>query len=131
MPQATPNVGANSLSYETSLPEPAAKTARETVPSRVEPILVVHTVNMATKDVDGTAVESDSDATEHKLQPPSKSVPKLSLDTRRGIKRVLADLNVVKRIDVEAIVENRLKKKMSTLQLHIVKILESVLSRTH
>lgn len=58
-----------------------------------EPVLAGHTVKRAGKEKIGIVVESQSDATEHKLQLQSASVFEPSSDTRSTIKRPLAHFN--------------------------------------
>lgn len=45
--QATESLAGNSLSFQTTLPEPAVTTSKETAPSFIERIVAVHTVTRA------------------------------------------------------------------------------------
>lgn len=88
MQRATPDVGVNSLSYETELLEPAAMAANEPALSFNERILAVQTVIRATEDMASTVVESDSDDTKHRPQQPSTSFTKQLSDTRSEMERI-------------------------------------------
>lgn len=57
-------------------------------------------------------------------QPPSRTVAKLSLDTRSGNEFVLSDLNDVKKANAEGIVESRLNKWINTLQSQIMRAVQ-------
>lgn len=117
----TTDAGSKSLSYETVLLEPAAKTVKEVDPSFMKRMLATSTINRATEDMTGTVIDSDSDTFEYKqLQLPKSFVKPLS-DTRSDILRVLANLGVVMKTDVEAIVKTRLANWTCTLQAYIVK----------
>lgn len=59
-------MGAKSLSLETALPEPAVTTSKGRAPSFMEHVMAKHTVTKANEDMNGTIVESDSDAIDYK-----------------------------------------------------------------
>lgn len=64
----------------------------------------------------GTVIESNSDVILYKVQTPVKTVVKSSPHWRSEIESVPADLGVVKKADIEAIVESYMKIWTSTLQ---------------
>lgn len=78
--------------FDTALPEPAAKTIKETAPSFMERVMAAHRVNKANQDVTGTVVEDDSEATDYKLQSPAKSVDMPPCYRRSKIEWALADI---------------------------------------
>lgn len=67
-----------------------------------------------------TIVDRDSDATDYKLQPSSKSVANLPSDMGSEMDRTIADLSVMKKTDVEARVGNFLTKWTNILQSHVI-----------
>lgn len=62
--------------------ESTVTVGKEAAPSFMEPFVAVHTVTRAAEDMGGTVVESNSDDTEHKSKPPSKTVVNPSPNTR-------------------------------------------------
>lgn len=65
----------------------------------------MHTITIANKDMAGTPVKSDADATDYKLQPPSRYVVRPLSDKRSEVERTLAALEAVTKTDVKTIVE--------------------------
>lgn len=51
-----------------ALQEPEVMTSKETAPLIIERVMDAHTVTEANKDMNGTVIEIDSDATEYKPQ---------------------------------------------------------------
>lgn len=92
----------------TTLTEPAIKAGKEGYLSFMQSFLAVYTVPNDAEYMTDNVVERDSEDTEHKLHPPSKSGVKSSPDTRSEIEQVLADLSGVTKTDVKVIVESRL-----------------------
>lgn len=90
-------------------------------------MLAGHTVAKATEGMNETVVEIYSDATEYKPQVPSKSIVEPSSDIRSEIGHTLADISVVTKTDVKAIVENLLTKWTNTQHLQIFKAGDSTL----
>lgn len=68
--RAACDVGAKSRSYNTELTEPSVTAGKEAAPYSMKRILEVHTVIHSAKNMAGTVVDSDSDATGHKSKPP-------------------------------------------------------------
>lgn len=68
------------------------------------------------EDMDGTVVESDSNASEQKQKPTSKFVVELPSNMKSEIERALDDHGVGTKTDVEAIVQSSLTKWTITLQ---------------
>lgn len=101
---------------ETPVQKPAVTTIFETVMTIMEWMKAAHTVSQANEDTTDTILESDSNITDHKPQPPSKSVFKAPPDTKRWIERALADPGVVTKINIEVIVKNCRTKWTTTLQ---------------
>lgn len=66
--QATSAMHARSESHETALAEPGVTAGKEAVPSFMEHVLALHTVNCAAEDMPDAIVESDSNDKVHKLQ---------------------------------------------------------------
>lgn len=87
----------------------------------MERSLPVHISTRAAENMAGTVVQSDSDDTEHKLQHPSKTIVKSLPDTRSKTAQLSADLGVMTKNDVEAIVKSHLTQWTSNLQSQIVK----------
>lgn len=96
------------LSPETALLDYAVLINNGTAPSFMERVMAEHTVIKASKVMAGTVVERNSDATEFKLQPPSKLIVKLWSDIGSETKRSVADLSVVVKTNVAAIGEDGL-----------------------
>lgn len=84
-----------------------------------EGMMAAHTVTRANEDMDGTVVESDSDADDYKPQLQSKSVHNPPSDMKSDVECSLADLDVVTNTDDEEIVYNGLTKGTNTLPLQI------------
>lgn len=82
------------------------------------------------KSMSSTSVERESKNTEHKREPPLKIIVKSSPAMRSKIEPVWGDLRVMKIAEMRKIVECRLKKWNSTLQVPTMKDL-SLLSTTH
>lgn len=123
--RVTPDICAKSGLHETVLTEPVVTAGEEAAPSFMERVLELHTVTCAAEDMAATVVESGSDDTQHKPQPPSKTVVMSSPDTRSEMEHALADAGFMTNADVEAIVEIRLTKWTSTPQSQIVEAVES------
>lgn len=115
-------------SFETALHEPAVTSNKERASSVMKRVMAGPTVTRASKET-GTLVESVSDTTNYKLQPPSTSVARLLSNITSEIEPVWADLGILLKTNVEAIVENSLTKWKSTLQLQIFKAVESTFKR--
>lgn len=128
--QATPNVKAEYRLYRTCLREPAVNAGNEAAPSFMERVLALHTVTHAAKDMARTVFESESHGTEHKPQTASKTVGKSSPDLGSEIDFVLTDIVVVTKAIVDTIVESSPTNCTSTLQLQIVKAVESTFEDT-
>lgn len=109
MHQATPEVGARSLPYDTSLPEPVVTITKHAASLFMDPALAAHIFIQTAKDVTGTIVVSDSDYPEPKPQLLLKSIVRSISDTRREIEAVLGDFGIVMESNVETIVENHSK----------------------
>lgn len=109
-------LGAKSQCFQNAFLQPSVTTSKETVSSFTESAMAGHTVPKATEDMVGTVVGSESDATDYKLQLPSRYVVKLPLGTRIEVEQALADFSVVTKTNVEVIFENRLTKWTKTLQ---------------
>lgn len=62
LPQSTFNMGENTPSFKTALPEPTLITNEETAPSLMKRAMDGHAVMEANKDMAGTFVESSSNA---------------------------------------------------------------------
>lgn len=112
------------LSFETALQELTGKNSMETALLFMERVMGVHTVKRANEYMGCNIVETDSDATDYKLQQQVESISKLSPNRKSEIQRALADLGVVMRTKVEAILENRLIKWTSKPQLQIDRALK-------
>lgn len=72
----TADVGAKTPSFKIPLLETVVTTSKETGTSVIERVMAVHKDTKATKDIAGTAVENDSNATDCKLQLLLRSVIK-------------------------------------------------------
>lgn len=94
------DVGTKTSSFDTAFPNPSITTIKETSPSFKELMMAEHTVTHASEYMAGIVDESDSDFTNHKLRPPSKSAIKLASETRSEIERTLADFGVEARTDI-------------------------------
>lgn len=80
----------------------------------MERVFATYNVTSDTEGISGTVIESNYKAIEHKAQ-------LLTLcDTRSNIERIFVDTGIVTKTNVEGIVEIRLSKLTSTLQLQIV-----------
>lgn len=91
----------------------------------MKPFLGVQTARCATEYMVGTTVESDSDDTKHKSQPSLKAVGRSPPEMRIKIADLLDSLGVMTKADAEAMLESHLTKWTSTVQLQIVKAVES------
>lgn len=105
--------------------KPAVTTNWKTAPTIVERLMAAHSITRAIENMACTVVQSDSDATGDRPQPPSNSVIKPPLDMRRELKRALAHLSIMTKTDVEAIVQNRLTKCTNNLESLIFKSVDS------
>lgn len=112
---------------ENILLEPAATATKDVAPSFSERLLVAHTVMSTVEGMTRSVVESDFDNTENKPQPPSMFVAKSSTDTRSEIERILADLGIVTKAEVQSIVGTPMTKWTSRLQLLIFNAVEPTL----
>lgn len=108
--QAATNVGATSGSCKNAFKVFAFTVEKLAAPSFMERVLAVHTVTCAAEDMAGTFFESNSDNTQHKSPPQSRTVWKFYSNTRSEIEDVLVDLGVVTKADVEPIVKSLLTK---------------------
>lgn len=91
----------------------------------MERVMNADTFTKAEEDATGMVVEGDSDATDYKLQPPSKSVCKPLSDMRSKMESALADIGVQAKNELGAIVEIRRSKWTHSLQLEIIKDVQS------
>lgn len=73
--------------------------------SFTERVLAPYRVTITADNVADTVIKSYSDDTKQKQQRPSKTIFKLSLDERSEVAHVLADLRVVTKAGVAAIVK--------------------------
>lgn len=76
----------------------------------MEPVMAVHTVTKASKDVAASIVESASDASDYRPPPPSKSIIKQPSYSTIQIECKLADFGVGTKTNLEGFVEIRLTK---------------------
>lgn len=89
------DVGTKNPLFEVVLQEPGVMISKEPAPSILERHNSAHTFKKANEDMYGTLVESESDATDYKLPPLSKSVVEPPYETRSELYREFADLCVV------------------------------------
>lgn len=92
----------------------------------MERVLATHTVTGSAESMSAPVLDSDSDDTKNKLQLPSNTVVRSSSNTKSKIEHVLANLDVLTKVYVEAIHESCLTKWTSTLQSQI-KVAEQAL----
>lgn len=95
LPQAAVDVVVKIISIETTLPNSAVTDNKEISPSSMKRVMAGHTVTNAKKYIDGTVVESNSEATAYKPQPLPKTVVKLPSYVWSKIQQALADLRVL------------------------------------
>lgn len=115
--RATPARGAKTRSYGTELTETTINVGKELELSLIGCFLPKHTVLSDAEVMTGTVVETNCDGTERHLQPLLKTFFKSSHNTEREMDLALTNLRVVTKADVEGIVESRLTKWTSTLQV--------------
>lgn len=101
---ATVEVAVKTLSFKTILLEPAVTINRETVPWYIERLMAAHTVTKSSEDMDGTVIKSDSDPAGYELLTPSKPIVKPQCNMRSEIEQAMANLGVLTKPDVKAIV---------------------------
>lgn len=88
-----------------------------------------HSMSCATENMAGTVIQSDSNSTDPKPQPHSKTMVNSSLDTKGGMEPVLAYIREITKTDFRVIVETRLTRCTSALQSQIMKFVESTIRR--
>lgn len=125
--RANVDVGAKAPSFETVLPKPAVMASSKTAPSSLEHVMAARTIMKGNKNMAGTVVERNYDATDYNLEIAWKPVVKPSFDMRSNFERALVDPGVVSKTNVEAIVENCFTKCKDTLQSQIVKAVKCTL----
>lgn len=114
-----------------ALREHSVMTNKKMAPSFIERVMAVHTVTTGDGDMAGTVIKSDSDTTNYKLQPTSKSIITLASDTRSKIERAFADVSVLTKTDVERMVENRLTKWTNSVKWQTFKAVESTFENAY
>lgn len=124
-PRTITDTGTKSFPYEAALREATVVTYREVASSSTRLPLAACSTRDATEDITGSVVEIDSDGAERKLQLQDESVVNSLFDTRRKIEGVLANLDVMRKAEIDLIVEIRMAKLTDSLQSHIIKAAES------
>lgn len=92
-----------------------------------EPVWPAHAVNRATKYMTTTGTKSNSSSIEHKLHSLFKSVVIPLSGTKSKVKGILADLSLVTKADIDAMVETYFSRCTRTVMLQILKDLEITL----
>lgn len=90
------------------LTEPTVIEEKKAAPSAMEHVFAVNTHIDPTEDMACTVVESISDNTEHKLRPSSITVVRSLPNSRSDIGQELADLGVVTKAEIEAMLQSSL-----------------------
>lgn len=114
--RATSLMCAKSGSYETALARPTVTAGKEAAYSFMESVSAVHTVTRAAVVISDTIVKNDSNDTEHKWQPPSRTVVESLLEITSEKDHVLAYLSVMTKADIEVIAKCCLTKWTHTFQ---------------
>lgn len=92
----------------------------------MERVRASHRVTKANKDMAGTIVWSDFDATDYTPLQPSKSIVKPPSVMRIEIEQTMTDLRVVMKTDFNAIIKNGPTKLTNSLELQIVEAVGSM-----